>query len=282
VNELSGDWLDGVVLVLPPTLLARVLVPQLFDESGLSGSPVVGNVISYSFHEDSTHGCSRAHSFSTLFGQLGNVKALVLVLAGLVSYRASRVVTSLALSFSSRTVVPPSSFTESVALFAGPLVLSLADLFSCLAVHSIVFLAVLIGHCAGSAVAGLTDLVCLSTVVSPLIHAVLLVGSAVLSVLLLTVSLAAHAVVFLTLVVSGSARLVVSALAEVAASRAIKRVLTDIVRSSAGHIPVLQARVLCQSTGALIGIAARCCLRLTQIAISSCIDRHNEASFANV
>jgi len=89
VNELGDGWLDGVALVLSPTLLARVLVPELFDV-GIP-FPFLGHEISCSLHEDSTHGCSRAHSFSALYGQLGNVKALVIVLAGLISYRAGRI-----------------------------------------------------------------------------------------------------------------------------------------------------------------------------------------------
>jgi len=255
VCELIHDRFDRVVLVLDPTLLAGVLVPELLN--GRVVQPILVSVSSHSFPEDGTLDGSRAHSFGTLFGELRRVQALVVVLASLLHSIAAHVVTSLALSFSDWTVVLKSRFTEGVVLFAGPLVLRLADLFSCLAGHSIVFLA---------------DLVCLSTVVSPLIHAVLLVGSTVLAVLPLTVCLAAHAVVFLTLVVSGSARLIVSALAEVTASRAIERILTDILRRSAGHIPVLQARVFCQSTGTLIGIAARSCSRLTDVATASCVN----------
>jgi len=101
--ELSDDWLDGVALVLSPTLLARVLGPQLFDGIGIRASPFLGHVISCILHEDSTHGCRRVHSFSTLFGQLGNGKVLVLVLAGLVSYSAGRIPVLSAGDFCQRT-----------------------------------------------------------------------------------------------------------------------------------------------------------------------------------
>jgi len=278
VFEFSDDWMYGVVLVRPPTVFVRVLVPHLFDDGVVR--PIRGHVISCSFHENRAHGRSRDHGFGTLLGQLGNVKALVLGLAGLISHRTSGVVISLALSLSNRTSFPPNLFTLSVALFAGPLVLSLTDLFSCLAIHSVVSLAFLIGRCAVKTIAGYADLVSLSTVVSPLIHAVLLVGSTVLTVLCLTVSLAAHAVVFLALVMFRRARLVVSCLAEVAAAHAIKPRLTDIFCRSTGHIPVVQASVFCQSTGTLIGSAARSWPRLTHIAIASCVNRHNVASFA--
>jgi len=147
------------------------------------------------------------------------------------------------------------------------LVICLAGCVSCLAVHAVV---------------GLAEIVGLGAVVAPLSHAALLVRCTVGSMLLLTVSLAAHSVVFLTLVVFGSARLVVSRFTEVAAAHPIKRVLTDILCRSACHIPVCLAREFGQSARTLIGIAARSCPRSTLLTTPSCVNRDNVVSFARL
>jgi len=146
------------------------------------------------------------------------------------------------------------------------LVICLAGCVSCLAVHAVV---------------GLAEIVGLGAVVAPLSHAALLVRCTVGSMLLLTVSLAAHSVVFLALVVSGSARLVVSRFTEVAAAHPIKRVFTDILCRSACHIPVCLAREFGQGARTLIGIAARR-PRSTLLTIPSCVNRDNVVSFARL